>query len=113
MGGEKQKSRPGKKGSHGNRRIVASHKSRRIGGKSNPTPPLKVQVFKRASDKHPFNERLETCIADTGCTTSSIPLSVAKTHRLKVKPVDIDEPEMRTFDGSDLNIVGLTQNKTK
>ena len=39
---------------------------------------------------------------------SCIPLSVAKTHRLKVKPVDTDEPSMRTFDGSDLNIVGQT-----
>ena len=89
--GEKQKSRSGRSGSHGNRRIVASHQSRRIGGKSNPTPPLEAQVFKRASDKHPFNKRLKICIADTGCTTSCIPLSVAKTHKLKVKPVDTDE----------------------
>ena len=81
---------------------------RRVGGKSNPTPPLEAQIFKRAYDKQPFNKRLETCIADMGCTTSCIPLSVAKTHRLKVKLVDPDEPSMRTFDGSNLNIVGQT-----
>ena len=106
--GEKQKSRSRKSGSHGNRRIVVSHKSRRIGGKSNPTPPLEAQVFKRASDKNPFNERLEIYIADTGCTTSCIPLYVAKTHKLNVKPVDTDEPEMKTYNGLDLNIVGQT-----
>ena len=44
----------------------------------------------------------------TGCTTSCIPLSVAKTHKLKVKPVNTDEPEMRTYNGLDLNIVGQT-----
>ena len=72
----------------------------------NPTPSLEAQVFKRASDKVPFNPILETCILDTGCTSSCIPLSVAKAHRIKVKPLDEDEPSMHSFNGSKLKVVG-------
>ena len=49
------------------------------------------------------------CIPDTGCTSSCIPLSIAKTHRLKINPVDKDEPPMRAFNGSKLKIKGQTK----
>ena len=52
---------------------------------------------------------METCIANTGCTTSCIPLSIARTHNLKVRPVDEDEPDMKTYNGLGLKIVGQTQ----
>ena len=52
---------------------------------------------------------MEIFIADTGCTTSSIPLSVAKTHNLKVSQVDKDEPDMKTYNGLGLKIVGQTK----
>ena len=72
--GEKSKKISSKGRHHGNFRVVASHKTRRIGGRANPTPPLQIQIFKKASDKEPQNERLEVAIGDTGCTTSCIPL---------------------------------------
>ena len=52
---------------------------------------------------------MEICIADTGCTTSCIPLSVAKTHNLKVRLVGEDEPDMKTYNGLGLKIVGQTK----
>ena len=80
-----------------------------MGGQANPTPHLEAAIFKRAADKKPYNDRLEMCIPDTGCTSSCIPLSIAKTHRLKINPVDADEPPMRAFNGSKLNIIGQTK----
>ena len=44
--GEKSKRRSGKGGSHGNHRLVAFHKSRRIGGRANPTPPPTMTGWK-------------------------------------------------------------------
>ena len=58
---------------HKNDRIVTSHKNRRIGGKANPTPHVNVRLFRKASDVKPQNEKLETAVGDTGCTTSCIP----------------------------------------
>ena len=94
--GEKSKRKSGRGSNNGNRRIVASHKTRRIGGRANSIPPLQLKIFRRASDKTPYNERLEVGVGDTGCTTSCIPLSVAKTHNLKVSKVDKDEPDMKS-----------------
>ena len=88
---------------------MASHKSRCIGGRANPTPPLQLQIFRKASDKTPYNERLEVGIGDTGCTTSCIPLSVAKSHNLKVSKVNKDEPDMKSYTGSGMKVVGQTK----
>ena len=88
---------------------MASHKLRHIGGRANPTPPLELQIFRKASDKLPYNERLEVGIADTGCTTSCIPLALAKSHNLKISKVDKDEPDMKSYTGSGMKIVGQTK----
>ena len=68
-----------------------------------------LQIFKKASDKKPQNERLEVGIGDTGCTTSCIPLSVAKTHNLKISKVKEDKPDMRSYIGSGMKVVGQTK----
>ena len=52
---------------------------------------------------------MEVGIADTGCTTSCIPLSLAKSHNLKVTKVDEDEPDMKTYNGLGMKIVGQTK----
>merc|ERR1712112_322435 len=70
---------------HKNDRIVAAHKNRRIGGKANPTPPVNVKLFRKASDVKPHNEKLEMAVGDTGCTTSCIPWKMAKEHSLKIE----------------------------
>ena len=90
-------------------RVVASHSNRRIGGKANPTPPLQIKIFKKASDKKPQNKKLETAIGDTGCTTSCIPLKMAKMHNLKIEKVDHDEPDMKSYQGSGMEVVGQTK----
>merc|ERR1711954_553153 len=38
---------------HKSDRVVAAHSNRRIGGKANPTPPLLVKLFRKASDLKP------------------------------------------------------------
>ena len=48
-------------------------------------------------------------IAHTGCTTSCVPLSVAKTHNLKVSKVDRDKPNMKSYTGSGKKVVGQTK----
>ena len=80
--GEKSKRRSGKGSSHGNRRLVASHKSRRIGGRANPTPPLELQIFRKASDKLPYNDRLEVGIANTGTTLLIVCYSLNKSGNM-------------------------------
>ena len=89
--------------------MVAAHSNRRIGGKANPTPPLLVKLFRKASDLKPENESLETAIGDTGCTTSCIPLKMAKSHGLKIEEVDPDEPKMKSYQGAGMKIVGQTR----
>ena len=100
--GEKKKPRR----SHKNNRIVADQRSRPVGGKANPTPTFEAHVFKRASDRQHFNPILETCVPDTGCTSSCLPLTVAKAHRIEGMPLDADEPSMHSCDGSKLNVIG-------
>ena len=41
--------------------------------------------------------------------TSCIPLSVAKTHNLKISKVDEDEPDMKSYTGSGMKVVGQTK----
>merc|ERR1712112_480767 len=90
-------------------RVVAAHNNRRIGGKANPTPPLNVKLFRKASDVKPHNEKLETAVGDTGCTTSCIPLKMAKEHSLKIEKIDPDEPMMKSYHGGNMKIVGQTR----
>merc|ERR1711954_529444 len=94
---------------HKNDRIVAAHKNRRIGGKANPTPPVNVKLFRKAGDVKPHNEKLETAVGDTGCTTSCIPLNMAKDHSLKIEKIDPDEPMMKSYHGGNMKIVGQTK----
>merc|ERR1711954_554229 len=94
---------------HNNNRIVAAHKNRRIGGKANPTPPVDVRLFRKASDLKPQNERLETAVGATGCTTSCIPWKMAKEHSLKIEKVDPDEPLMKSYHGANMKIKGQTK----
>merc|ERR1711954_16097 len=94
---------------HNNNRIVTSHKNRRIGGKANPTPPVDVRLFRKASDVKPQNEKLETAVGDTGCTTSCIPWKMAKEHSLKIEKVDPDEPLMKSYHGANMKIRGQTK----
>ena len=75
----------------------------------NPTPPLQIKIFKKASDKKPQNEKLETAIGNTGCTTSCIPLKMAKMHNLKIEKVDHDKPEMKSYQGSGMEVIGQTK----
>ena len=44
-----------------------------------------------------------------GCTETCVPRSAATTHRLKIYPSDKDEPDMKSFDGSKLDVVGQTK----
>merc|ERR1712112_304138 len=94
---------------HKNDRIVTSHKNRRIGGKANPTPPVDVRLFRKASDVKPQNEKLETAVGDTRCTTSCIPWKMAKEHSLKIEKVDPDEPLMKSYHGANIKIKGQTK----
>merc|ERR1711954_346224 len=94
---------------HKNDRIVAAHKNRRIGSKANLTPPVNVKLFRRASDVKPHNEKLETAVDDTGCTTACIPLKMAKEHSLKIEKIDPDEPLMKSYHGGNMKIVGQTR----
>merc|ERR1711954_435661 len=94
---------------HNNNRIVADHKNRRIGGKANPTPHVNVRLFRKASDLKPQNEKLETAVGDTGCTTSCIPWKMAKEHSLKIEKVDSDEPLMKSYHGANMKIKGQTK----
>ena len=48
-------------------------------------------------------------IANTGCTTSCIPLALAKSHNLKISKVDKDEPDMKSYTGSGMKVVGQTK----
>ena len=90
--GEKSKCRSEKRSSHGNL-----------------TPPLELQIFRKSSDKLPSNKRMEAGIVDTGCTTSCIPLALAKSHNLKITKVDKDEPDMKTYNGLGMKIVRRTK----
>ena len=104
-----QRRRSNKNRYHKGDRVVAAHSNRRIGGKANPTPPLQIKIFRKASDKKPQNEKLETAIGDTGCTTSCIPLKMAKMHNLKVEKVNQDDPDMKSYQGSGMEVVGQTK----
>merc|ERR1711954_582970 len=56
-----------------------------------------------------FSEKLEMAVGDTGCTTSCIPLKMAKQHSLKIEKVDTDEPMMKSYQGENMKIVGQTR----
>merc|ERR1712081_41860 len=46
-----QRRRSNKNRYHKSDRVVAAHSNRRIGGKANPTPPLQIKIFRKASDR--------------------------------------------------------------
>ena len=48
-------------------------------------------------------------VPDSGCTISCIPEELARKHHLKINPVDDDEPEISTYGGATLSIVGQTR----
>ena len=45
-------------------------------------------------------------VPDTGCTSCTIPVAVAKEHGLKICKCDVDEPGMEAYGGSRVDIIG-------
>ena len=45
-------------------------------------------------------------IPDSGCTSTTVPIAVAKEHGLKINKCDWDEPGMEAYGGSKVDIIG-------
>ena len=81
----------------------------KIGGEDRQTPHLECFLSPKASSRGNDNEDTVKVVPDSGCTVPVIPVEMAKDHRLKITKVNEDEPDIQTYDGKSLKLVGQTK----